>query len=349
MVQTTWLSPAKLNSIPRLGQSAGYMRRRDFIKAIAGSTGAWPFAASAQQPGKVARIGYLSPARAALRDEAFRQRLQELGYVEGKNIIVEYRFAEGNFDRLRALAEQLVRLEVDVIFTAVTQASLAAKHATKTIPIVFAAVSDPLGTGLVASLARPGANVTGTAGMSADIVGKSLELLREVVSSVSRVAVIWNPDNAIYQAQMLRDTQLAAGRLGIELSIIAVRGAHEFEPAFASIEGTQAGALMVLADPVYLPYAARMADLANKSRLPTMYSIREYAVAGGLMTYGASFTDLFRRAADYVDRILKGAKPADLPVEQPTKFEFVINLKAAKTLGIIIPPMLLATADEVIE
>jgi ABC-type uncharacterized transport system substrate-binding protein len=283
------------------------------------------------------------------RDQAFGQRLQELGYVEGKNIVVEYRFAEGNFDRLRALAEELVRLEVDVIVTAVTQATLAAKHATKTIPIVFAAVSDPLGTGLVVSLARPGGNVTGTAGMSADVVGKSLELLKEVAPAVSRVAVIWNPDNAIYQAQMLRDTQLAAGRLEIELRIIAIRGAHELEPTFADIARTQVGALIVFGDPVYLPHAARMADLANKSRLPAMYSIREYAVAGGLMAYGASFPALFRRAADYVDRILKGAKPADLPVEQPTKFEFVINLKSAKALGITIPPTLLATADEVIE
>jgi putative tryptophan/tyrosine transport system substrate-binding protein len=325
------------------------MRRRDFIKAIACSVGTWPLAAGAQQPGRVARIGYLSPAVTSPRDQAFRQRLQELGYVEGKNIVVEYRFAEGNFDRLRALAEELVRLEVDVIVAVVTQATLAAKHATKTIPIVFAAVSDPLGTGLVVSLARPGGNVTGTAGMSADVVGKSLELLKEVAPAVSRVAVIWNPDNAIYQAQMLRDTQLAAGRLEIELRIIAIRGAHELEPTFADIARTQVGALIVFGDPVYLPHAARMADLANKSRLPAMYSIREYAVAGGLMAYGASFPALFRRAADYVDRILKGAKPADLPVEQPTKFEFVINLKSAKALGITIPPTLLATADEVIE
>jgi putative tryptophan/tyrosine transport system substrate-binding protein len=325
------------------------MRRRDFIKAIAGSAGAWPLAAGAQQPGKVARIGYLAPAGAGPRDEAFRQRLQELGYVEGKNIIIESRFAEGKFDRLRTLAEELVRLEVDVIVTSVTQASLAAKHATKTIPIVFTAVSDPVGTGLVASLARPGANVTGTAGMSAGVVGKSLELLREAVPAVSRVAVIWNPDNAIFQAQMLRHTQIAAGRLGIELGIVAVRGPHEFEPAFADIAGSQAGALMVLADPAYFPHAARMADLANKGRLPAMYSIREYAVAGGLMAYGANFTVLFRRAADYVDKILRGAKPADLPVEQPTKFEFVINLTAAKAIGLTIPSTLLASADEVIE
>ena len=325
------------------------MRRRDFIKAIAAAAGVWPLVVGAEPSGKVLRIGYLAPGQAGPRDEAFRQRLQELGYVDGKNIIVEYRFAEGKFDELRALADALVRLEVDVIVTAVTQASLAAKHATKKIPIVFAAVSDPLGTGLVASLARPGANVTGTAGMSADVVGKSLELLRQVVPKVSHVAVIWNPDNAIYQAQMLRDTQLAAGRLEIELSIISVRAPHEFETAFVDIAGKQAGALMVLSDPVYYSHAAQMADLAIRNRLPTMYSIREYAAAGGLMAYGPSFTDLFRRAADYVDKILKGTKPADLPVERPTKFEFVINLKAAKALGLTMPPTLLASADEVIE
>jgi ABC-type uncharacterized transport system substrate-binding protein len=325
------------------------MRRREFITLLGGAAVAWPHAAHAQQSGKVPRIGYLSAAEATPREDAFRQRLQELGYVEGKTIVVEYRFAEGKFDRLPALAEELVRLEVDLIVAAVTQASLAAKHATRTIPIVFAAVSDPLGTGLVTSLARPGANVTGVAGMSADIVGKSVELLREATPTVSRVAVIWNPDNAVYQAQMLRDTQLAAGRLGLELHIVAVRSPDEFESAFANIASVQAGALMVLSDPAYFPYAARMADLAVKSHLPAMHTIREYVVAGGLMSYGANFPALYRRAADYVDKILTGTKPTELPVEQPTKFEFVINLKAAKALGLAIPPTLLAFADEVIE
>ena len=229
------------------------MRRREFITLLGGAAVTWPLATRAQQSEKNPRIGYLSPSAMQPRDEAFRQRLQELGYVEGKNIVIEYRFAEGKFDRLPALAEELVRLEVDVIVSVVTQASLAAKHATRTIPIVFVAVSDPLGTGLVASLARPDANVTGTAAMSADVVGKSLELLREAVPGVSRVAVIWNPDNAIFQAQMLRDTQLAAGRLGIELRTVAVRGPDEFELAFAGIASTQAGALMVLSDPAYSP------------------------------------------------------------------------------------------------
>jgi putative tryptophan/tyrosine transport system substrate-binding protein len=324
------------------------MRRRNFIAALGGAV-AMPLAARAQQSGKVPRIGYLSPSVTQPRDEAFRQRLQELGYVERTNIFIDYRFAEGKFDRLPALAEELVRLEVDVIVTAVTQASLAAKHATKTIPIVFAAVSDPLGTGLVASLARPEANVTGTSAMSSDVVGKSLELLREAAPTVSRVAVLWNPDNAIFQAQMLRDMQFAASRLGIELRTIVVRGPDEFEAAFVRVADAQAGALMVLSDPAYSPYLARLTDLANRSRLPAMYNIREYAVAGGLMSYGTNFTALFRRAADYVDKILKGAKPADLPVEQPTKFDFLINLKTAKAFGLTIPPTLLARADEVIE
>jgi putative ABC transport system substrate-binding protein len=279
----------------------------------------------------------------------FRERLQELGYVEGKNIVIEYRYAEGKFDRLPSLAQELVRLEVDVIVTVVTQASLAAKHATSTIPIVVVAVSDPLGTGLIASLARPGANVTGTSGMSSEVVGKSLELLKEAVPAVSRVAVLWNPDNAIFVAQMLRDTQFAAGRLGIELRTFAARGPDEFEPAFAGVTSAQAGALLVLSDAAYLSHAARIAELANKARLPSMHGLREYAVAGGLMSYGTNFAALFRRAADYVDKILKGAKPADLPLEQPTKFEFVVNLKTAKALGLDVPAKLLAFADEVIE
>jgi putative ABC transport system substrate-binding protein len=329
------------------------MRRRQFItllgNALAGPSILWPLPLAAQQPGKIPRIGYLAPGGVQPRDEAFRQRLQELGYVEGKNIVIEYRLAEGKFDRLPALAEELVRLEVDVIVTVVTQASLAAKHATRTIPIVIVAVSDPLGSGLIASLARPGANVTGTSAMSSEVVGKSLELLKEAVPAVSRVAVLWNPDNAIFQAQMLRETQLAAGRLGIELRTFTARGPDELEPAFAGLKSAQAGALLVLPDPAYTPRAARIAELANKGRLPAMYAVREYAAAGGLMAYGTNFAALYRRAADYVDKILKGAKPADLPVEQPTKFEFVINLKTARLLGIEFSPTLLARADEVIE
>jgi len=325
------------------------MRRREFITLLGGAAMTWPLAARAQQPTKVPRIGYLSASEPLPRDDAFRQRLRELGYAEGKNLIIEYRIAEGKLHQLPALAEELVRLEVDVIVAVVTQASLAAKHATKTIPIIIVAVSDPLGSGLVASLARPEANVTGTSGMSAEVVGKSLELLKETVPRASRVAVLWNPDNAIYQAQMLRETQLTAGRLGVELRTFAVRGPDEFDPAFAGMTSAQAGALMVLSDPAYVPHAARIADLANKHGLPAMYTGRDYVAAGGLMAYGTDFVTLFRRTADYVDKILKGAKPAELPVEQPTKFELVINLKTAKALGLTVPPTLLARADEVIE
>ena len=330
------------------------MKRRDFITLISSAAAAWPLAARAQQPSaKIPRIGYLSPSSASggflARDEAFRQGLRDLGYVEGRNIVIEYRFAEGKFDRLPELAAELVRLEVDVIVAVVTQASLAARHATTTIPIVMLAVSDPLGSGLIASLARPGGNITGTSSMTAEVVGKSLELLKETVPEVSRVAVLWNPDNTIFQAQMLREAQLAAGRLGVELRTFGARGPDELDGAFAAITSERAGALLVLADPVLFIHHRRIVDFADKSRLPAMYGVKEYAAAGGLMTYAANMTDQFRRAAAHVDKILKGARPADLPVEQPTRFELVINLKAAKALGFTFPLPLLGRADEVIE
>jgi putative ABC transport system substrate-binding protein len=243
----------------------------------------------------------------------------------------------------------LVELKVDIIVAQVTQASLAAKGATRTIPIVMQGVSDPIGTGLIASLARPGANITGTSAMTAEVAGKSLQLLREVVPKLSRVAVLWNPNNAIFQAQMLRETQIAAGALGVELQTVGVRGADEFDQAFAAITRARAGALLALPDPIFILNRARIVDFAVKSRLPAMYGTRDIAAAGGLMSYGPHYADLFRRAATYVDKILKGANPGDLPVEQPTKFEFVVNLKTAKALGITIPTTLLARADEVIE
>jgi putative ABC transport system substrate-binding protein len=333
------------------------LKRRDVVALLAGTAPFvfWPLSVAAQQTGRIPRIGYLAPhspsAGPSVREGAFRQALRELGYVEGTNIAVEYRFAEGKFDRLAGLAAELARLEVDVIVAAVTQASLAAKQATSTIPIVFIAVSDPLGTGLVASLARPGANVTGTSAMSFEVVGKSMDLLKAAVPTVSRVAVLWNPDNAIFQAQMLREAQLAAGRLGVALPTFAARGSDDFEAAFAGMKRAQAGALLVLPDPVFLTQSnmARIADLANKGRLPAMYGARDHAAAGGLMAYATNYAVLYRRAAAYVDKILKGTKPDDLPVEQPTAFEFVINLRTAKLLGIEFPPMLLALADEVIE
>src|SRR6516225_10173512 len=329
------------------------MRRRKFIKIIVGSVAAWPLASRAQQVGKIPRIGYLSPGSAspgplAYHDE-FQRGLRELGYVDGRNIVIEYRFAEGKFDRLDELASELVRLNVDVIVSVVTQASLAAKKATSTIPIVIVSVADPVGAGLVASLARPGANVTGTSAMTSEVIGKSLALLKQTVPVLSPVAVLWNPNNVTYQGQILRETEMAAGKLGVELQTFGVRGSDEFDRTFAAITSARAASLLVLPDPVFSAYTARIADLANKSQLPTMYGLREDAVAGGLMAYGPNYADLYRRAASYVNKILKGAKPADLPVERPTNFEFVINLKTAKLLGIELPPTLVALADEVIE
>jgi putative ABC transport system substrate-binding protein len=329
------------------------LRRREFIALFGGAAVAWPLAARAQQAAKVPSIGYLSPGSASLgpldRHHAFQRGLRELGYVEGQNIVIEYRFAEGKFDRLADLAAELVALNVDVIVTAATQASLAAKNATKTIPIVMAAVSDPIGSGLIASLARPGANITGTSAMTAQVAGKSLELLKVAVPKVSRVAMLWNPDNVVFQAQMLRETEVAAAALGVQLQTFGVRGLDEFDRAFAAMTRERADVLLVLGDPVFGLHQTRIVELADKSRLPAMYGQREYAAAGGLMAYGTNYADLFQRAATYVDKILKGAKPADLPVEQPTKFELVINLKTAKALGIEISPALLALADEVID
>jgi putative ABC transport system substrate-binding protein len=330
------------------------LERRAFITLL-GSAAAWPLAARAQQPGgKVPRIGYLSPGSASPGPLAYHDELQrglrELGYIEGWNIVIEYRFADGKFDRLDQLAAEFVQLNVDVIVSVVTQASLAAKNATSTIPIVIVSVGDPVGAGLVASLARPGANVTRTSAMTSEVIGKSLALLKQSVPIVTPVAVLWNPNNVVtYQGQILRETEMAAGKLGVELQTFGVRGPDEFDRTFAAINGARAGSLLVLPDPVFSAYTARITDLADKGRLPAMYGLREDAVAGGLMAYGPKYADLYRRAASYVDKILKGAKPADLPVEQPTKFNFVINLKTANTLGLTIPPGVFAIADEVIE
>jgi putative tryptophan/tyrosine transport system substrate-binding protein len=330
------------------------MNRREFITLLGGAAAAaWPLAARAQQVGKVPRIGYLSPGSAspgplAYHDE-FQRGLHDLGYVEGRNIVIEYRFADGKFDRLGVLAAELVQLNVDVIVSVVTQASLAAKNATRTIPIVIVSVGDPVGAGLVASLARPDANVTGNSAMTTEVIGKSLGLFKQTVPEVSPMAVLWNPDNVVYQGQILRETEVAARTLGIPLQMFGVRSPDEFDRTFAAIADARASSLLVLPDPVFSAYTARIADLANKSSLPAMYGLREDAAAGGLLAYGPKYADLYRRAASYVDKILKGAKPADLPVEQPTKFEFIINLKTARTLGLTIPAGILAIADEVIE
>jgi putative tryptophan/tyrosine transport system substrate-binding protein len=312
-----------------------------------------PFAAEAQQAGKVARIGFLSPYSASAdpsrRHEAFRQGLRELGYIEGRNIVIEYRFAEGRFDRLADFAAELVQRKVDVIVAVVTQASLAAKKATTTIPIVMIGVGDPLGSGLVTNLARPGANITGTSSTTSDVVGKSLELLKDAIPKVSRVAVLWNPANPAFQTLQLKESEVSARTLAVQLQLLEARGPQELDRAFAAMTSTRADALLVTPDPVFAIHQMRIIDLAAKSRLPTMFGQREFVDAGGLMSYGTNFRETYSRAATYVDKILKGAAPADLPVEQPTRFELVINLKTAKALGLTIPPSLLARADQVIE
>ncbi len=305
--------------------------------------------AEAQQPKKVPRIGYLgatAPSNISARIEAFRQGLRDLGYIEGQNLIIEYRYAEGKLDRLPELAAELVRLKVDAIFVQSTPAVQAAKKATTTVPIVSVS-GDPVGLGLVASLARPGGNVTGLANLTSELAGKRLELLKEVVPRISRVAVLWNPD-ASSSALRMRETDAAAASLGIKLQPVEVRAANDFERAFSALKRERADALFPLRSPFISNHVKRIVELAAKNRVPGMYDASEFAEAGGLMSYGTMLADLDRRAATYVDKILKGAKPAELPVEQPTKFEFVINLKAAKQIGLTIPPNVLARADRVI-
>ncbi len=325
--------------------------RRAFIGTIAGGLLAASLAAEAQ-PAGTQRIGLLessspSPARVRLW-ETLRQRLRELGYLEGQNIAFESRFAEGKTDRLPGLAAELVALKVDVIVTSGTPASLAAKQATRTIPIVMAQLADPVGAGLVASLGRPGGNVTGLTTQDADLSGKRLEMLLQVVPKVSRFAVLID-ETSPGSMLIARGTQVAAQSLGVQLQSLGVRGPGELDRAFSAMKEARAGALIVESSSLLFTSRTRLADLALKNRLPTMFAQREYAEAGGLMAYSADFSDLFRRTATFVDKILKGAKPADLPVEQPTKFDFVINLKTAKALGLTIPQSLLARADEVIQ
>jgi len=307
--------------------------------------------AGAQQPKKVTRIGLLvsgspSSTREIGNVEAFRQGLREIGYVEGQNIAIEYRYADGVDDQLPNLAAELVQRKVDVIFTSGTVATQAAKNATTTIPIVMTSVTDPVGTGLVTSLAHPGGNVTGLSNLS-ELSGKQLELLKEAFPKVTRVAVLWDPANAA-NARLLGEMKVAAGGLRITLQPLEIRGPDDFKPAFSAIKKEHASGLIVLRNVITYAYGPRIVDLAAKSRLPAMYPDRVLVDTGGLMSYGPNFLDMFRRAATYVDKILKGVKPADLPVEQPTKFEFVVNLKTAKQIGLTIPPNVLARADRVI-
>ncbi len=330
------------------------MDRRVFLSSLGFVTLAAPLAPEAQQAAKIARIGYLAVSNLAASPhliEAFRQGLRDLGYVEGRNVVIEYRSAEGKFERLPALAAELVALKVDVIVTSSTEGVLAAKQATRTLPIVIAAVGDPVASGLVTSLARPGGNVTGLSALSPELVEKGLELLKQAVPRVSRVAVLWQPGGLGERTEqdILKAADVAGRALGVRLQVVEVRGPADFDRAFSDMTRARAGALAVLPGTMFIIERRRLVDLAAKNRLPAVYPLREFVDAGGLMAYGASLADLFRRAAIYVDKILKGAKPADLPVEQPTKFELVINLKTAKALGLTIPPSVLGRADEVVQ
>jgi putative tryptophan/tyrosine transport system substrate-binding protein len=308
-----------------------------------------PLATHAQPAGKAYRIGFLRESQPPTAwVEAFQQGLRERGYVEGQNVVVEFRVTDGSLDQLPQLAEELVRSQVDILMVPNMPAALAAKQATSTIPIVMVAISDPVGNGLVASLARPGGNITGLVAFPPEFVGKQLEFLKDVLPTVSRVAVLWNPANPTV-ARMVREADVAAQALGVQLHLQEARGPDAFDRAFAAMTSAHAGALLVVGDAMMLPHRRRLAELAATSHLPTMYNLREFVEAGGLLSYGTSRPDVWRRAATYVDKILKGAKPADLPVEQPMKFELVINLKTATALGLTIPPTLLFQADEVIQ
>ena len=323
------------------------MDRRSFIASMVGAVLAAPLAAKAQQAKRMRRIGWLSPAAAADGLGSLRTGLRELGYLEGQNITIEARWADGRSERLPELAAELVRLPVDVLCTEGTQASAAAKQATSTIPIVFANVAFPDRSGLVASYAQPGGNITGVAFMGPEY-GKRLELLKEAQPKISRVALIYNPDNPA-SVLALKETQRWASPLGIRLEPQEFRGPRDFERVFGAIAGKRPDALMTTADPLIASYRTRIVDFAAVQRLPSMYPSREFVDAGGLMFYGGSIPEMYRRAAVYVDRILKGASPGDLAIEQPTKFDMVINLKTAKALGITIPQSILVRADKVIE
>jgi putative ABC transport system substrate-binding protein len=329
------------------------MERRAFLGTLAGGLLAAPLAAAAQQAAKIARIGWLAGnlAPSPQLPEAFRQGLRDLGYVEGRNVVIEYRDAEGKFERLPALAAELVALKVDVILAGGTPQALAAKQATRTLSIVFAGVPDPVTSGLVTSLARPGGNVTGLSNLNTELVGKCLEQLKQAVPGVSRVAVLWEPSGLGERTEkdMLKEAEVAARALGVRLQFVEARGPADFDRAFSDMTRARADALTVVPSAMFFGERRRLVDLAAKNRLPTVFPYREGVDAGGLMAYGPNLPDLFRRTATYVDKILKGAKAGDLPVEQPTKFELVINLKTAKALGLTIPQSLLQRAHEVIQ
>jgi len=326
------------------------MKRREVITLLGGAAAAWPMAARAQQPGKTYRIGILSAGTAEVLEleVVFSDALRELGWIEGKNVILDYRYADNRLERLPELAADLVRLKVDVIMAIGTLAPLAAKQTTTTIPIIMAAAGDPVASGLVTSLARPGGNVTGMSLMVPDVAGKRLELLRAIVPRIAQVAVLWNGANP-YPGFVFKETQVAGHTLGVRVQSLEVQGASDFDSAFEAARRQRPDALITIEDPLTVSYRKPIAEFATAQQLPTLHGVREFVVVGGLMSYGASIADLRRRAAGYVDKILRGAKPADLPVQQPTKFELVINRKTAKQLGLDVPLHLQQLADEVID
>ena len=326
------------------------MRRREFIALVGSVTTGWPLMARAQQAPKLPTIGFLGSSTSSAMTAwiaAFVQRLHELGWIEGRTVAIEYRWGEGRDERYAQIADEFIRLKVNVIVTYGTPPTKAAKQATTTIPIVFAAAADPIGNGLVSSLSQPGGNLTGLSLQQSDIVGKKLELLRELLGGLRRLAVIGNVGNPATVLE-IGEAKTAADKLGIDIVSLAIRRAEDVSPAFDAIKG-RAEALYVSTDPLIFTNVGRINTLALGARLPTIYNGREYIQSGGLMSYGPSYADLFRRAAEFVDKILHGAKPNDFPVEQPTKFEFVINLTTAKALSLTVPASLLARADEVIE
>lgn len=298
---------------------------------------------------KTYRVGFLAPAAAPAREEAFRHELRRLGYVESKNVVIEYRSADGNFDRLPKLAAELVRLDVHVIVAVRTQASIAAKNATTTIPIVMLGVGDPVASGLVTTLARPGGNITGTSGMNPQVVGKQMELIRELTPRAPRVAILWNPANAVYQQQQMKEVGAAGAKLRMQLQFVEASTLEEINRAFATIAKAGVDAVLVTGDPTFLAYSRELADLALSYRIPAIGAGRPAAESGMLAAYGPDVDEDFIRAATYVDKILKGAKPADLPIELTRKFELVVNAKTARSLAITLPPSLVARADLVIE
>jgi len=323
------------------------MRRREFISAVAGAT-VWPLAARAQHTGKMWRIAFITHAPNPDHDDELFESLRALGYVEGQNIVVERRYAQGKAERFQEFAAEMVRLKVDLIITNTTPAALAAKNLTTTIPIVIPTAIDPVGTGLIASLARPGGNITGGAILTGELAAKRLELLKEVVSSLSRTAVLWNSANPA-NALAWRETQGAARALGVTLQSHEVQSPQDFEIAFARMAEERSDALFVLDDAMTMQYRKEIAEFAIQKRLPSVFATKDRVKAGGLMSYGPQYSEMMRRAASLVDKILRGAEPANLPMEQPTTFELVINLKTAKAIGLTVPPPLLTRADEVIE